>query len=594
MAEKIKMQCPAPECTFQTAEAEASVVAVLLSIHASTVHTPQATASVSTPRGPKLDRPRVDSGIDEETWNAFIRRWDAFRLGSGITIGEAPRQLFHCASDALGDLILKSDPSITTRSLEEVRQLMKSLAVIPVSIGVIRAELSKMSQDADEQFRTFAAKVRGKAETCAFSTCVKCSCGLDIIADYTNEVIIDVLLAGIYDTDIRLEALSDRGLMKKTVNDVITFVESREMARNAIPSPALSAISSFKRNSKPQLANSLTQSLQTQQADASSQKEPSAADKGKTGSCAECGVAFKIFTQNARGWNKKPHKLCKDCWKLKNQRPRNGNLPAESNAVAEEFSVSQISAMSADTTIQASGVNVTQSPSQSRIHLQKTSGPQVVALHHHIFQKGEWRRAQLRAHPQVTITVSMDHTKHSHKRSTPHGLKAKVDAIADSGAQSNLWSLKEYIKAGFARKDLLPVTRPLKAANSSRITIAGAFFATISGRASDGKRIVCHTMIYVSEMANGLYLSYDTMLDLGILGNNFPSIGNAWHTTLAVSAPRFKLCSGARTIHVPTQDLHTSREGALHSQEAEILNKSTPSDEAIRASNCGCSATSQQ
>ena len=207
-----------PECTFQTAEAEASVVAVLLSIHASTVHTPQATASVSTPRGPKLDRPRVDSDIDEETWNAFIRRWDAFRLGSGITIGEAPRQLFHCASDALGDLILKSDPSITTRSLEEVRQLMKSLAVIPVSIGVIRAELSKMSQDADEQFRTFAAKVRGKAETCAFSTCVKCSCGLDIIADYTNEVIIDVLLAGIYDTDIRLKALSDRGLMKKTVN----------------------------------------------------------------------------------------------------------------------------------------------------------------------------------------------------------------------------------------------------------------------------------------------------------------------------------------------------------------------------------------
>ena len=101
-------------------------------------------------------------------------------------------------------------------------------------------------------------------------------------------------------------------------------------------------------------------------------------------------------------------------------------------------------------------------------------------------------------------------------------------------------------------------------------------------------------MIYVSEMANGLYLSYDTMLDLGILGNNFPSIGNAWHTTLAVSAPRVKLCSGARTIHMPTQELHTSGKGTPHSQEAEILNKSTPSDEAIRASNCGCSATSQQ
>jgi hypothetical protein len=186
-----------------------------------------------------------------------------------------------------------------------------------------------------------------------------------------------------------------------------------------------------------------------------------------------------------------------------------------------------------------------------------------VALHHHIFQKGEWRRAQLRAHPQVTITISMDRTKHPRKRTTPHGLKAEVTALADSGAQSNLWSLKEYMKAGFAREDLLPVTLPLKAANSSRITIAGAFYATIAGCAPDGKKITCHTMIYVSDMANGLYLSYDTMLDLGILGNNFPSIGNAWT----------ELCA-----------------------DAEKTNRSQflPSDEAIRASNCGCSATPQQ
>jgi hypothetical protein len=79
-------------------------------------------------------------------------------------------------------------------------------------------------------------------------------------------------------------------------------------------------------------------------------------------------------------------------------------------------------------------------------------------------------------------------------------------------------------------------------------------------------------MIYVSEMANGLYLSYDTMLDLGILGNNFPSIGNAWQTTIPVSAPRAERSADTKT------------------------NRSTflPSDEAIRASNCGCSATSQQ
>ena len=44
---------------------------------------------------------------------------------------------------------------------------MKSLAVIVVATGVIRAELVRMRQERDESFRTFAAPVRGKAETYA-------------------------------------------------------------------------------------------------------------------------------------------------------------------------------------------------------------------------------------------------------------------------------------------------------------------------------------------------------------------------------------------------------------------------------------------
>ena len=105
----------------------------------------------------------MDIGIDEETWNAFTRRWDTFRLGSDIDDTSAPHQLFHCTSEALGDIILKSDPTITTKSLKDVTAVMKSFAVIPVAVGVLRAELMQMSQSADEQFRTFAARVHGKS-----------------------------------------------------------------------------------------------------------------------------------------------------------------------------------------------------------------------------------------------------------------------------------------------------------------------------------------------------------------------------------------------------------------------------------------------
>ena len=132
-----------------------------------------ATQRNTPPPQPKLDRPRVDMGIEEEVWNGFLRRWEAFRIGSGISDDTAPMQLFQCASDALGDLVLKAHPHIQTETIDIVKKTMRDLAVIPVAIGVRRAELMEMRQSPDEQFRTFAARVQGKAETCAFTTTVK-------------------------------------------------------------------------------------------------------------------------------------------------------------------------------------------------------------------------------------------------------------------------------------------------------------------------------------------------------------------------------------------------------------------------------------
>ena len=108
--------------------------------------------------------------------------------------------------------------------------------------GVNRAELFKMSQSGDEPIRTFAARVRGKAETCAFTTSVKCDCGKNVKADYTEEVIKDIILAGISDMDIRRDALSMPEILDKTTNDIVGIVESREMAWNATPLTAVSAM----------------------------------------------------------------------------------------------------------------------------------------------------------------------------------------------------------------------------------------------------------------------------------------------------------------------------------------------------------------
>ena len=68
--------------------------------------------------------------ISLEEWNIFERRWVVFQTGSGIADVSASAQLFQCATDSLGDALLKVDPGITGCPLTKVLAKMKALAVI--------------------------------------------------------------------------------------------------------------------------------------------------------------------------------------------------------------------------------------------------------------------------------------------------------------------------------------------------------------------------------------------------------------------------------------------------------------------------------
>ena len=73
---------------------------------------------------PQLIRPRADRGISQETWLAFIRRWEAFTIGSNISNQNAGIQLFQCAQDKLCDLMLASDPRLMAKSESYIAKLM--------------------------------------------------------------------------------------------------------------------------------------------------------------------------------------------------------------------------------------------------------------------------------------------------------------------------------------------------------------------------------------------------------------------------------------------------------------------------------------
>ena len=133
---------------------------------------------------------------------------------------------------------------------------------------------------------------------------------------------------------------------------------------------------------------------------------------------------------------------------------------------------------------------------------------------HYIFKDGQWATAHMRDHPKVQVTISVDRAQ-AHGEST--SVRAtNVTAIADTGAQVNVWSLDEFVKYGFPHDILTPASN-LVAANHSSISIVEAFFAINEGLSCHGYVVQCRAMVYVSADIQTLFLSQGTLSTLGVL-----------------------------------------------------------------------------
>ena len=298
---------------------------------------------------------------------------------------------------------------------------METLSVVAVATGVIRAELVQMKQDRGETFRTFAARVRGKAETCSYTT--KCSCNSTV--NFTDIIMRDVLIAGISDLDIRRDILGTDAILQRPVNDVISLVESKEMARNALPT-SLCTVSSFKREKQhlPPKQHATTNRQQTtqcpkcsdtynlysegrfgwntrphriclkcykeQRSQSTSQNSRNgpvsniAAQSQQTAQCPKCSNTYNLYSEGRFGWNTRPHHICLKCHK--EQRSPSTNQNSRNGSVSHNAARNQLS------TIRFEALEMVQHP------------PSQVNLFHHIFTAGQWKTARFQDHPNRNIS----------------------------------------------------------------------------------------------------------------------------------------------------------------------------------------------
>ena len=295
----------------------------------------------------------------------------------------------------------------------------------------------------------------------------------------------DTLLKGICNAEIRREVLGTANIITTAINNVIAIVESKEMARNAAPVSDVSAVSAFKRQKTASVAQ----------------------DRSEKSPCPVCKQLFNLYLKGPRGWNSKPHTLCLDCFRSRRRKKHHSSASPTSATIQNERNHLPV-----NTDSHLGAIILTNSSTESY----------EAEDAHHALVNVQWVRPNMRKHPTISVNISMDQAWCRSKH-PPHIAK-NVVAVADTGSQTNVWSLRKFLAAGFERSILIPAL-DLVAANHSHISIDGFFFAVIEGNSCDGKSVQFHAMICTSSDVSTLYLSKETVADLGVLSPSFPLIG---------------------------------------------------------------------
>ena len=504
------VNCPIGDCPYATPDVDAVVAAALINAQA-TVHS-QAAPGAAAAKTEKVKRPTVSSAGTSEDWAYFQSRWGDYVRATKVDGPDKVIQLLECCDEQLRkDLTRTAGGTLTGKTEEEVLAAMRKLAVREENTMVARVSLHNMRQDRDEPIRVFGARLRGQAGVCKFV--VKCP-GCNENVNYTDAILRDVLSRGLDDQDIQLDLLGDKN-QDMTLEQVLQFVEAKESGKRSATrlltphsADALSSSSYRRRKSE-----SLREQGQKAHDNAKNQHEV----------CSYCGKKGhgKSAPPKVRRKECPAYGLtCTHCGRRNHSENVCRGKSAQRGTILTNPNEQEAAVFDSLCTV------TTPSHSQGRS----------IALEHHLYShlSDTWVKQQSRPQPFIKLTVRVLREDHEYfgftLTSTPKPIQ--VDTMADTGCQSCLAGIKVIQKLGLDRTDLIPVTMKMHAANNNSITILGAVILRISGRDQSGSMVETRQITYVTDASDKLFLSKEACTVLGMISQNFPTIGETTTSTV--------------------------------------------------------------
>ena len=227
------LACSVPTCTYTTTDTVPDDTDIASKIQLLQIHTSAAHQGGAATRAPgvkaKMDPPRLQTGVDQQTWDQFMARWAIFKTTMGVDGGTASMWFFNCLDKDLGDEVLKANPGTPPQNITEddLVACTKKLAVKVESKLIHRIRMGQAVQPPGTGVNNFVAKLKGLARQCSFTVTCK---GCGATTDYSEEVINDQLVRGLDDQDILADLLGD-DKTDRTLMETVQFITRKEQAK---------------------------------------------------------------------------------------------------------------------------------------------------------------------------------------------------------------------------------------------------------------------------------------------------------------------------------------------------------------------------
>ena len=190
-------------------------------------------SSISQPdRTEKAKRPTIIMGFTSEDWTYFLSRWDEYKKLTKMAQNDIVAQLKECCEEDLRKNLFRAHGSLKDNDEEFVLEAIRKQAVHEENVIVARVAHMQMTQDRDEPVQGFVARIKGQANICKYTLKHKCPCNKESDANYSNEMVKNVLACGLADPEIRLSLLSDEN-QEMSLEQMIKFIEAKEIGKKS-------------------------------------------------------------------------------------------------------------------------------------------------------------------------------------------------------------------------------------------------------------------------------------------------------------------------------------------------------------------------